>query len=159
MKFSDMFKGNRGENPDEQGTVRGFGHALREYIELNIENVRLTAAQKTTVFLTTVAFAAVIFIIGSMVLLFLSIGIGHLLATTIAPHWAYMFVAAFYVLLLVIVIACKRTILLNPIARFMTRLLLAPPEENATAGEDDYDLSADASGTDYDLGAEPQDRE
>lgn len=160
MKIFDIFKGNTATDADGQGAVKGFGNALREYIELNIENARLTAAQKTTVFLTTVAFAAVLFIMGSMVLFFLSIGIGHLLATTIAPHWAYMFVAAFYVLLLVIVIACRRVMLLNPISRFMTRLILAPPEEGDIAGEDVCDLGADVSRTDYDCGAElPQEEE
>lgn len=132
---------------DEAGTVRGFIATIQKYIELNIENVRLSAAEKTSILFTSIAFVAMVIIVGTISLFFISIGIGHLLASTIAPHWAYMFVAGFYVLVLILIIVFKNRLFLYPITKFVTRLLLAPPtpkeEELMTEDDDDEDNDDD----------------
>jgi hypothetical protein len=63
-------------------------------------------------------------------LIFISIGVGHLLATTIAPQLAYIYIALFYIVLLAILFAFRKALFLNPISRFVTRLLVKPPKTN-----------------------------
>lgn len=96
---------------------------------LYFEKARLKTTEKITILLSTIAFSAVIMALGIVCLVFVSIGIGHLLATSIAPHLAYLIVAAFYLILFVTVIAMRRKLFVDPIARFMSRLLVEEPED------------------------------
>lgn len=116
---------------DNPSPVRQLIDSLRRYVTLNIDYARLTAAEKTSVLLAGIAFYAVMVILATLVLIFVSIGVGHLLAATIAPVWAFVFVAAFYVLLLVVVIIFRRQLFVNPIARFVSRIFVNPPRDKS----------------------------
>jgi hypothetical protein len=61
---------------------------------------------------------------------FISVGVGHLLATTIAPQLAYLIVALFYVVLLLVVCLMRRALFVDPIARFISKLLLDTPDNS-----------------------------
>lgn len=111
------------------GTVKRLG-------SLYLESMKLKTTEKITVLLSSIAYIAVIIAVGLVCLVFISIGIGHLLATTIAPHLAYLFIAAFYLLLFVLAIVFKRQIFVDPIARFMSRLMVDPPKQADTAHND-----------------------
>lgn len=113
---------------DKQSLTAMFEN-LRRLITLNIDYARLTAAEKTTLLLSGIAFYAVLLIIGSMVLLFLSFGIGHMLAETVAPIAAFLYVAAFYVVLFVVIFFLRRKLFIDPITRFVTRLFVKPPQK------------------------------
>ncbi len=79
-------------------------------------------AQLATLF-SSIAFVGTIMALGLICLVFVSIGIGHLLAMSIAPHLAYLLVAAFYLLLFVLAIALRRHLFYKPVSRFISRLL------------------------------------
>lgn len=117
------------DNQDNNG-IRRLIDAGRRYIMLNLDYARLTAAEKMTVLLSAIAFYTMVVAFGTLVLIFLSIGVGHLLAVTIAPVTAYLFVAAFYMVLLFVLIALRRKIFVDPICKFITKLFVKPPEEN-----------------------------
>lgn len=126
------------------GSVKNLGN-------LYFEKARLKTTEKITILLATVAYSAVIMALGLVCLVFVSIGIGHLLATTLAPHLAYLIIAAFYLLIFSLVIAFRRKLFVDPIARFMSRLLVEKPEEireaerveeNAVAQSKHEDLKA-----------------
>lgn len=102
---------------------------VKRLIGLELDYARLTAAEKTTVLLSSIAFYAVVVLLGTMLILFISIGVGHLLAETIAPHFAYLFVAAFYLILFILAFIFRRKLFVDPTARFITRLFLNPPKE------------------------------
>lgn len=116
------------DNQDNNG-IRRLIDAGRRYIMLNLDYARLTAAEKMTVLLSAIAFYTMVVAFGTLVLIFLSIGVGHLLAVTIAPVTAYLFVAAFYMVLLFVLIALRRKIFIDPICRFITKLFVKPPEK------------------------------
>ena len=109
------------------GSVKRLG-------SLYFQNVRLKTTEKITILLAAIAFYAVAMAMGLVCLVFVSIGIGHLLATTLAPHLAYLFIAAFYLILFVLTIVFRRQIFIDPIARFVSRLLVEVPEEERMAG-------------------------
>lgn len=96
---------------------------------LYFEKARLKTTEKITILLATVAYSAVIMALGLVCLVFVSIGIGHLLATTLAPHLAYLIIAAFYLIIFILAIVFRRQLFVDPIARFMSRLLVEKPEE------------------------------
>ena len=79
----------------------------------------------------TIAIAALVTIFGTAVILFVSIGAARLLEA-IAPHSAYFIVAGFYALLLVVVLLLRRPLIADPVARLVTRLLVAPPADDLT---------------------------
>lgn len=100
------------------------------YVTFQLDYARLTAAEKLTLLLATIAFYALVVIIGMTTLLFISIGIGHWLSVTIAPYTAYLFVSAFYLVLLIVLIVFRHRLIFNPAARFISRLLLKNPDSD-----------------------------
>jgi len=100
---------------------------LRRYVTLNLDYARLTAAEKLTILLSTVAFYMAAVAMGTVALIFISVGVGHLLASTCLGEAAYLYVAAFYLLVFVLLIVFRRRIFIDPICRFITRLLVKPP--------------------------------
>lgn len=102
---------------------------VQHLAELYFEAIRLKTTEKITILLSSVAFYAVVMALGLVCLVFVSIGIGHWLATTIAPHAAYLIIAGFYLLLFILTFCLKRKVFIDPIARFMSRLLVEMPEE------------------------------
>ena len=110
-------------------TLSSLVSGVRALGSLYFEKARLKTTEKITILLATVSYAAVIMALGLVCLVFVSIGIGHLLATTLAPHLAYLIIAAFYLIIFVLAIVFRRQLFVDPIARFMSRLLVEKPED------------------------------
>lgn len=110
-------------------SLSGIASGVRRLGKLYIDKARLQATEKVTILLSTVAFTAVVVALAIVLMVFVSIGVGHLLAATIAPHWAYLIVAGFYLILLALILFLRRPLFIDPIARFMSRLMVEPPRE------------------------------
>lgn len=117
------------EHSPQTELVNGSIQSLKRLALLYIESAKLKTTEKITILLSSIAFVGVILALGLVCLVFISIGIGHLLATTIAPHLAYLLVAAFYLVIFFLMIAMKQRIFFDPISRFMSRLLVEEPED------------------------------
>lgn len=96
---------------------------------LNIDFARLSAAEKLSVLLSAIAIYVALLIVGSTALLFLSIGIGHVLARTVAPIGAFLYVTVAYVVLFGVLYFMRRRLFVDPITRFVTRLFVKPPKK------------------------------
>lgn len=116
-------------------TLSGITSGIKRLGRLYIEKARLKTSEKLTILLSTIAFVAVLVALFLILMVFVSIGIGHLLATSIAPHLAYLFVAAFYLIILVIVAILRKPLFINPIARFISRLLVDAPDDEVSVAE------------------------
>lgn len=125
------------KQPTIAESLSDIANSVKKLAGLYLEKGRLKVTERLTILLSTVAFAALIIALALILLIFISIGVGHLLATSIAPHFAYLIVAGFYLLLLIIALALRRQIFVNPIARFMSRLLLDDPNEHTSATKAD----------------------
>lgn len=110
-------------------TIGDLTHGIKRLGILYFEKARLKTTEKITILLATIAFSAVMMALGIVFFIFVSIGIGHYLATTMAPHMAYLIVAAFYLIILLVTMSLRRRLFVDPIARFMSRLLVEEPEE------------------------------
>lgn len=116
-------------NDNQQGNFRRLYTLALRYFNFQLDYARLSAAEKLTVLLSTIALYSLVVILGMITLLFVSIGIGHWLALTIAPYTAYLFVSAFYLVLLILLIVFRKELIFDPAARFISKLFLKHPEE------------------------------
>ncbi len=107
---------------DKQNQLNTFWEELKSTLKLNVDYAKLTAAEKMTMLLTSVAFALLAFVLVSLIMFFLSLAIVRCIATGVGIIWAYFIMCAFYVLILAAILAFRKQLIINPIARFVSRL-------------------------------------
>lgn len=105
-----------------------FLRLLRRYLSLQIENARLTVTQRLTLLLTGAAFAAVIFFLAMWCMFFAAISGANFLGEVMSMGWAYLIIVTIYLILILICLMFKRRLFLNPIARFLSSLILEAPK-------------------------------
>lgn len=113
----------------EQSKQPGLIDTVSRYVKLLLEDTRLNVAEKLTRLLSAVALCALLVIISTVMLVFISLGVSMLLAQTLGALWAFLIVAAFYAVLLAVIYFGRRTLFEDPIARFISRLIVLPPEK------------------------------
>lgn len=107
---------------DKQNQLNTMWAELRTTLKLNVDYAKLTAAEKLTMLLTTLAFALLAFVLISLIMFFLSIAVVRCMATGVGLIWAYFIMCAFYVVLFVVAVAFRKQLIINPVARFVSRL-------------------------------------
>lgn len=112
--------------PDKENQFSTFWSELRSALKLNIDYARLTAAEKLTVLLTVLSFSLLAFVLISLILFFLSLAVVRCIASGIGMIWAYFIMCGFYVLLFALAFAFRKQLIINPIARFVSRLFFNP---------------------------------
>ena len=119
-----------GENGNGKNNLQQLIENVKRLITLHLDYARLTATEKLTIILSTMAIYAVVVVFATLSLVFITLGIGHLLATTIAPHFAYLIMAGFYIIALIVLFLLRKQLFVNPIARFLSKLFVNPPEKD-----------------------------
>lgn len=112
--------------PDKQNQFSTFWTELRSTLKLNIDYARLTAAEKLTMLLTMLSFSLLAFVLISLIMFFLSLAIVRCIASEVGMIWAYFIMCGFYVLLFALAFAFRKQLIINPIARFVSRLFFNP---------------------------------
>lgn len=102
----------------------------QNWVKLEVEYIRLTAAEKFTILLSTLILGAVCLLIGMVVLILLSLSLVDLFKLFMAPALAYLSIGGFLILLMVVVYFLRKPLLLNPIARFVTKLFCEAHESS-----------------------------
>ncbi|MDE6464631.1 MAG: phage holin family protein [Muribaculaceae bacterium] len=126
----------------ESNANTGLTSAIGRYVKLLVEDTRLNIAEKLTRLLSAVAVCAILLILALVALVFISIGVSLALAPVLDPVWAFLIVAAFYLVLIGVLLLFKTQLIVDPIARFLSSLLLDPP---ATPKAQSNDKSASLS--------------
>lgn len=109
---------------EKENSLKTLWTEIRRYLELNIEYARLTAAEKTTILLTAVATSAIVGLLAVLIFFFISIACVHWLGMVISMALAYTVMAGVYVLLLVVAVVFRKQLIINPVAKFISRLFL-----------------------------------
>lgn len=102
----------------------------RDFASLKIEGWRLLAVDKATEMLSTIVFVVIASILGVCIMLFLSVALVHLLADFMPIMWAYLVVGGCYAMALIIVTALRRRLIVDSVARFLSKLFLEQPESS-----------------------------
>lgn len=97
----------------------------KKYLTFQIEYAKLTAAEKITMIFGAVALAFILIMLVTVIGLFATLAVAHLIADTVGIAWAFAIMAGFYLLVAILLIVFRKPLLLNPIARFMSRIILS----------------------------------
>lgn len=110
--------------------------AISRYVKLLVEDTRLGLAEKLTRLLSAIAVSATLVILALVALVFISISVGYLLMPVLSPVWSFLIVAGFYILLIGVLLVFKRQLVVDPIARFISSLLVEPPVKTEATQND-----------------------
>lgn len=98
---------------------------FKKYLELQKEFVKLDATEKMTVILSAILIVTVLLLLGSIVLLFLTFALAYYLGDVLGSlSLGFGLISAFILLLTVIFYFNRNRMVIQPMARFMTKLIL-----------------------------------
>ena len=109
---------------EDSSQIQSLWQRIKQLATLKFEYTRLTMAEKATILLSMVALAVIMFFAGAAVIFFLSVALSHLLAQSVGTVWSSVIVAGIYLFIVLVVFAFRKQFIINPISRFITRLIL-----------------------------------
>lgn len=110
-----------GHIPETFATLKHQGLRL---LKLYLEGAKLTVADKLTVLFSAGVLLVTLVVLGMFALAFLSGALVQLLALVL-PVWAcFAICAGGYALVMVLVVLFRKSLIVNPIARFVSKLVL-----------------------------------
>lgn len=104
--------------------IRNFFTDSREWLRLEVEYAKLTVAEKFTVLLSTLVLGAVCLLMFIVVLILLSFALVDVFKLFLSSGLAYLSVAGVLILMIVLVYLLRKPLLLDPIARLVSKLIL-----------------------------------
>lgn len=111
------------------GEFKRFWTVLRRYVSLNVEYAKLTAAEKFTMLSGAVAIGVISLACISFVLIFLGFACSELFRLFMAPALAYLSTAGVFLLIIVVLVVARTPLIINPIARIVTKILFTPRQK------------------------------
>lgn len=110
-------------------TIDRLKELARRLLSLYLDNVKLTVAEKLTLLLSAGVVLLVCLVLGLFGLAFLSGACIELLALML-PAWAsYLIMGGVFLLLIFLVILLKNKLVVDPISRFISRLVFEDRNE------------------------------
>ena len=102
----------------------------RKYFSLEWDYTKLTAVEKMAILLSSIAFVAVVIIIGTYAMHYIFSALVSVLASALGCTWGAQLIAAgLLIVLLLVVLAFKKQLIVNPVARFVSKLFLKPEDQ------------------------------
>lgn len=94
----------------------------KRYLSLQINYGKLTLAEKLTILLSGVLLVMISLTLGAFAVGFLAFALVDALKESMSPVGAYCVVATIFILLTLVVYVCRKALIINPIARFVSKL-------------------------------------
>ncbi len=108
---------------DGDSSLKSGWAQLKELLTLKLDYTKYTIAEKLTLLLAYVAIGLVGVLMGVAVIAFLSVALAQWMSLSIGMMWSCVIVAAIYVVLLLAILAFRKQLIINPISRFITKLM------------------------------------
>lgn len=105
-------------------TIAELVEALKNYIGLQKNLLQLNALEKTIKILTTLAVALILSLLCLLVVIFLSITAGFALTYILSPTAAFLSITVFYIILLVVFYANRKSWIERPLVRVLSQILI-----------------------------------
>ena len=103
--------------------------SIKEHAKLEIEYSKLTLAEKMSILLSRAMIVAILLIFGAGVMLLLLWAFAKWMIALTGSLWLGVLIAALLVVLLALLVyGYRKQLIINPVTRFVTRLLLTPEE-------------------------------
>lgn len=97
----------------------------QKYLNLRIEELKLTMAEKVTVLISTAAVVAIAGMILTLLFLFLMLALVHWMACVMPIALAYAIMAGFFLICCILVFILRKPLIVDPVSRFISRLFLS----------------------------------
>lgn len=121
--------------PDSDNAYNRIFSEVKHLCNLEIENGKLLLTEKLTLLIGKITLTAVVFIMATAAMIFISMGVAHLLLRCMSPWATYVTVGGFYVAIAVIAAVFRRQLIIDPIARYISRVILDPPSKAGAPGK------------------------
>lgn len=121
-------------NSEDQNIIQALWIMTRRLLRLYCDNARMALAEKMTRLMSVIAMFFIGLILSVCVLIFVTLGVGRILTEHMADYWSFLIMGGFYLLLIAVMIVFRKPLLVNPLARFLSSLIVAPPK---SPGQDD----------------------
>ncbi len=106
-------------------TLHGLLADMKRYVELRVKYVQLDFVSKMTVLAAAFILGAILFMLLMIVILFLSYACARAMAPALGGMpAACAVVALFYAVVALLVYACRKKLIINPVANFLGQLFL-----------------------------------
>lgn len=121
---------------DNRSSFRQIFEEGKKYLTLQFDYVKLTATEKISLIgsMSLVLILALIFMTGAM--FYLSFALVYLMEPYIGLMWSYAVLAGIALLCAVVVIVFRTPLIINPITRFLTKVLLSDNDKEDSASSD-----------------------
>lgn len=101
----------------------------RRFFSLEWDYTKLTAVEKMALLLSSIAFVVVVIIIGTFVLHHMFAALISVLTSALGCAWgAHLIAAGILLILLLVLFAFKKQLIVDPVARFVSKLFLKPED-------------------------------
>lgn len=109
--------------------IRNLIDQAKTWFALELDYAKLTVAEKLTTLLTYLIIGFLSALMGFVIVIFLCFGAAYAFSH-ILPLWAsFLIVAGIVLLILLLIMLFRKPLLLNPLAKLFTRIIISPKEE------------------------------
>lgn len=96
----------------------------KTWVSLEMEYAKLSLAEKLTILMTTLIIGFICLLLGMVVLILLGLALVEVFKLFLAPGLAYLSVAGVILVILLLLWLFRQPLLLNPLAKMLTRILI-----------------------------------
>lgn len=110
---------------EKQNSYIKLWETLKRFLTLKTEDIKLTVAEKATIVVSTLVVCAVLTLLGAAMLLFMTFALAEWIAEALGLGWAYLIIGGFYALLITLIVVLRKQLIIDPVSRFITRVILS----------------------------------
>lgn len=113
---------------DSENSYSKIYAEVKKLCSLEIENARLLLTEKLTLLVAKIMLTAVVFVLSTAAMIFVSMALADFLLRTLSPAATYSIVGLFYIIVAVLIAVFRKSLIVDPVARYVSRVVLDPPE-------------------------------
>lgn len=110
---------------DAPSQLRPLWEEIKEYLSLNVENIRLLVAEKIVRLLSTAALAVTVLVLAVFVLIFFAVALADFLSLYVASYWAYIIVGGVFTVIAAVIFFMRKVLIIDPVSRFISRIFFS----------------------------------
>lgn len=114
----------------ESSSVDALIETVKRYLHLRVEQVKFLGTEKLSIILAAMVFLMVTILLAVIAVCYFSVALLQLLQSCVGIVWAGVIMGVVMLLLIGLVYMMRRRWILDPIARFLSRVLLDDKDDN-----------------------------
>lgn len=119
-----LFLAKMFSNDQNIETIGQLVEALKQYIGLQREYIKLDVIEKVVRLITAITLTAVLALFLLLIFIYLSFAAAYALAPLVGTAWAFVIVAAFYLVIFLLLMAFRKQWIERPVVKFLASLLM-----------------------------------